>query len=102
MFSGFFFAKSVSEGGGLYGIWQISGGSKKIRRFLKKLAIFLKKNKVFFLFDLLFFGGAGFHICTCRSIRMYVPQIPALYYMIFFLHSAFIFISLLYLCEERV
>lgn len=48
MFSGFFFAKSVSEGGDLYGIWQISGGSKKIRRFLKKLAIFLKKNKVFF------------------------------------------------------
>ena len=57
MFSGFFFAKSVSEGGGyLYGIWQISGGSKKIRRFLKKLSIFLKKNKVFFLFDLLFLG----------------------------------------------
>ena len=48
MFSGFSFAKSVSEGGDLYGIWQISGGSKKIRRFLKKLAIFLKKNKVFF------------------------------------------------------
>lgn len=109
MFSGFFFAKSVSEGGDLYGIWQISGGSKKIRRFLKKLAIFLKKNKVFFLFDLLFLGEQDFtyvraalYICTCRSIRMYVPQIPALYYMIFFLHSAFIFISLLYLCEERV
>lgn len=101
MFSGFFFAKSVSEGGDLYGIWQISGGSKKIRRFLKKLAIFLKKNKVFFYLTCCF-GGVGFHICTCRSIRMYVPQIPALYYMIFFLHSAFIFISLLYLCEERV
>ena len=48
MFSGFSFAKSVSEGGDLYGIWQISGGSKKIRRFLKKLAIFLKKLAVFF------------------------------------------------------
>ena len=60
MFSGFFFAKSVSEGGDLYGIWQISGGSKKIRRFLKKLAIFLKKNKVFFLFDLLFLGEQDF------------------------------------------
>ena len=74
MFSGFFFAKSVSEGGGdLYGIWQISGGSKKIRRFLKKLAIFLKKNKVFFLFDLLFLGVQDFTyvrvalcVCTCR------------------------------------
>lgn len=73
MFSGFSFAKSVSEGGDLYGIWQISGGSKKIRRFLKKLAIFLKKNKVFFLFDLLFFGEQDFtyvraalYVCTCR------------------------------------
>lgn len=81
MFSGFFFAKSVSEGGGTsmeYG----------------KFPVAVKRPVVF--------GGAGFHICTCRSIRMYVPQIPALYYMIFFLHSAFIFISLLYLCEERV
>lgn len=94
MFSGFFFAKSVSEGGDLYGIWQISGGSKKIRRFLKKLAIFLKKNKVFFYLTCCFWGS--------RISHMYVPQIPALYYMIFFLHSAFIFISLLYLCEERV
>ena len=66
MFSGFFFAKSVSEGGDLYGIWQISGGSKKIRRFLKK-------NKVFFLFDLLFLGEQDFtyvraalYVCTCR------------------------------------
>ena len=74
MFSGFFFAKSVSEGGGyLYGIWQISGGSKKIRRFLKKLSIFLKKNKVFFLFDLLFLGEQDFtyvraalYVCTRR------------------------------------
>ena len=74
MFSGFSFAKSVSEGGGyLYGIWQISGGSKKIRRFLKKLSIFLKKNKVFFLFDLLFLGEQDFtyvraalYVCTCR------------------------------------
>ena len=74
MFSSFFFAKSVSEGGGdLYGIWQISGGSKKIRRFLKKPAIFLKKNKVFFLFDLLLFGEQDFtyvraalYVCTCR------------------------------------
>ena len=88
---------------------EFPAGVKKIKTFFKKLAIFLKKNKVFFLFDLLFLGEQDFtyvraalYICTCRSIRMYVPQIPALYYMIFFLHSAFIFISLLYLCEERV
>ena len=77
MFSGFFFAKSVSEGGiplwNMVRIWQISDGSKKIRRFLKKLAIFLKKNKVFFLFDLLFLGEQDFtyvraalYVCTCR------------------------------------
>ena len=65
MFSGFFFAKSVSEGGYLYGIWQISDGSKKIRRFLKKLAIFLKKNKVFFYLTCCFWGS--------RISHMYVP-----------------------------
>ena len=64
-FQAFFFAKSVSEGGDLYGIWQISGGSKKIRRFLKKLAIFLKKNKVFFYLICCFWGS--------RISHMYVP-----------------------------
>ena len=78
------------KGGYLYGIWQISDGSKKIRRFLKKARhLFKKEQGLFFIWPVVF-GGAGF-ICTCRSIRMYVPQIPALYYMIFFLHSAFYF-----------
>ena len=71
MFSGFSFAKSVSEGGDLYGIWQISGGSKKIRRFLKKLAIFLKKNKVFFLFDLLFLGEQDYKAAGMEMDEFY-------------------------------
>ena len=97
MFSGFFFAKSVSEGGDLYGIWQISGGSKKIRRFLKKLAIFLKKNKVFFLFDLLFLGEQDFtyvraalYVCTCRRYLLciiwysfFIPHLFSFLYCIF-------------------
>ena len=90
----------------LFSMLRLPFDNQKVK---ENYAIFLLKNKVFFLFDLLFLGEQDFtyvraalYICTCRSIRMYVPQIPALYYMIFFLHSAFIFISLLYLCEERV
>lgn len=73
MLRGTFYSVPPMKGGYLYGIWQISDGSKKIRRFLKKLAIFLKKNKVFFLFDLLFLGEQDFtyvraalYVCTCR------------------------------------
>ena len=51
MFSGFFFAKNVClKGGDLYGIWQISGGSKKIRRFLKNARhLFKKEQGLFFI-----------------------------------------------------
>lgn len=54
----------------LFSMFRLPFDNQKVKEnyaiLQQKLAIFLKKNKVFFLFDLLFFGGAGFHICTCR------------------------------------